>query len=693
MASTQEQWNGNVWINDQWTDEDKTQALKRLALTTPSEEQLKKQSQALSQFRRNAGTNWNVFYEQNQNKFFKDRHYLHKAFSLEFAWLYPDDEEVNDCIDGASTRGDTAQECSKAENVLKSQRSLEYWKQHDKIRVVEIGCGVGNAILPMLEQHSRLMEQQNKRSGIDNNAPLPQLHIHCLDFAPNAIQILKEDKRFESAASEGRATAHVYDLSSMHPSTISLDEQTTLANSADVAILLFCLSAIGPHPSQDISRAARHVIDMLRPGGVLVIRDYGRLDEAQLKLGKGNKELGENFYQKGDGTGCYYFELDDLRELFGNVSGETCSNKLDMLELDYIQRVYRNRGESTTRRRVWVHGRFKKPLHSSAETNKSASSLMQTFLNTSIQRWDNYYESQDEPSQTVSLNDAIFSKYPNNLLQIFPDEFKHWKSLLGLTNGSKRKLQGMNVESPGTPSIVIDLGCGKGNGTLLNILAQQQVQASLLEDVMKEHPCKVSESCHKLNVHFIDASSQAILKLRNDVRYKYVESDDSTCVSSKVYDITTSKLPHRLESLADTILLLYTLSAVGPYQHQMIQKQNNKLECALENIAKMLKPGGIVLFRDFGRYDDDQLQLNSCFGSQICNNFYFRDDSKGTAVYFFSMDEVRNMFTRTGFEVLQLDCLRRPYTKSGKNCKDLSMNGGAMKRTRIWIHGRFRKSI
>ena len=55
--------------------------------------------------------------------------------------------------------------------------------------------------------------------------------------------------------------------------------QEGLANSADVAILLFCLSAIGPHPSPSLSRAAKHAIDMLRPGGTLVIRDYGRLDE------------------------------------------------------------------------------------------------------------------------------------------------------------------------------------------------------------------------------------------------------------------------------------------------------------------------------------------------------------------------------------------------------------------------------
>jgi tRNAThr (cytosine32-N3)-methyltransferase len=137
---------------------------------------------------------------------------------------------------------------------------------------------------------------------------------------------LKLDPRFQSAEKEGRATAHVYDLSSTHPSQVNLE------NTADVAILLFCLSAIGPHPSAALSRASRHVIDILKPGGTLVIRDYGRLDEAQMKLSRGEKKIDENFYRKGDGTGCYYFELEDLKDLFVNDQ-----NGLELLELEYVR--------------------------------------------------------------------------------------------------------------------------------------------------------------------------------------------------------------------------------------------------------------------------------------------------------------------------------------------------------------------
>lgn len=215
-----------------------------------------------------ASSNWNAFYRQNRANFFKDRHYLHKAFPEEFGWLYdqpdsladPGIVQANDSTDGAV-------------GVIKKFDSADVTTNDPDaiVRVVEIGCGVGNAILPLVDQHSELMKrfhESNGRSSCKAVRRPPELHIHCLDFAPTAIELLTDDNRFQTAAKEGRATAHVYDLSSTHPSTIhiGMDEQClrranqssqVLAESADVAILLFCISAIGPHPSPSLSRAAR----------------------------------------------------------------------------------------------------------------------------------------------------------------------------------------------------------------------------------------------------------------------------------------------------------------------------------------------------------------------------------------------------------------------------------------------------
>ena len=310
------------WRNDEWTEDDFHQAKElleksRYMCEIPKRFRFNKDQKK----KQDIAQHWNRFYQHHQTNFFNDRHYLSKAFPHEFsASSSPQDKDV---------------------------------------LLVEIGCGVGNNVLPLLER-------------------FPRWTIYGYDFSPVAVNLLRQDPRFQQASC--RAHASVWDISTPTPSLSEMEAQedddhhgecndsdhhgpvssssslsslpptVSLREKADIVTLLFCLSALSP---TDQRTAAQNMMLLLKPGGVLVFRDYGRYDQAQMKLGTSrSKQLDDNFYVKSDGTRCYYFTLQDLTRLFGN--------ELETLELGYIRRVYHNRSNQQQRRRVWVQARFKK---------------------------------------------------------------------------------------------------------------------------------------------------------------------------------------------------------------------------------------------------------------------------------------------------------------------------------------------
>ena len=51
-------------------------------------------------------------------------------------------------------------------------------------------------------------------------------------------------------------------------------------------------------------------VQVLKPGGLLLFRDYGLYDHAMLRFGKGHK-ISEHFYVRQDGTRAFYFSEGD----------------------------------------------------------------------------------------------------------------------------------------------------------------------------------------------------------------------------------------------------------------------------------------------------------------------------------------------------------------------------------------------
>jgi len=283
----------------------------------------------IDKYEKEAGSNWDKFYKSHQTNFFKDRHYLEKAFPDEFGVVYGKygSAEALSVVDG----GDG--------------------EQCEHFTIVEIGCGVGNTVLPLLELDPYINVDKMDIAEPPNPEKRRRVSVWGLDFSKVAVDLLQKDERYMKAHAEKRAKSAVWDITKTHPGHIS----TELDNSSDISLLLFCLSAVSP---ERMSQAANHVAATLKPGGTLILRDYGRFDEAQMKLGSGRgKRLTENFYVKHDSTRVYFFDLDDLESLFGSDGAG-----LETIDIRYIQRVYTNRSENSERRRVWVQARFRKPL-------------------------------------------------------------------------------------------------------------------------------------------------------------------------------------------------------------------------------------------------------------------------------------------------------------------------------------------
>lgn len=150
--------------------------------------------------------------------------------------------------------------------------------------LLEVGCGVGNFFYPLLSQDSSLF-------------------VYACDFSPRAINLVKSHQLYD----ENRINAFVCDITNEE----ALNEIPK--SSVDIVTLIFVLSAIHPKHYHVVLKS---LYSVLKSGGVVLFRDYGLYDMAQLRFKPGHK-ISENFYMRQDGTRLLsthlYFRLIDFR--------------------------------------------------------------------------------------------------------------------------------------------------------------------------------------------------------------------------------------------------------------------------------------------------------------------------------------------------------------------------------------------
>ncbi|CAN9505423.1 unnamed protein product [Ophioblennius macclurei] len=317
LTDPREVFQHNAWDNVEWTDEQEAAAKKKVLENSqplPAEKQ--------EEYDSRANEYWNDFYTIHENRFFKDRHWLFTEFP-ELApqcSLYQGPDPDASSTELLQKDGADQNHCTKLANLSLSDG--EFPGSSAAYRILEVGCGVGNTVFPILKTNND-----------------PGLFVYCCDFSSTAVELVKTNPEYDP----GRCFAFVHDLSDVDANYPVPD------GTLDVVVLIFVLSALHPDKMQaSISRLAR----LLKPGGVILLRDYGRYDMAQLRFKKG-RCLSENFYVRGDGTRVYFFTQDELHELFSEAG-------LDKVQCLVDRRLQVNRGKQLTMYRVWIQCKYRK---------------------------------------------------------------------------------------------------------------------------------------------------------------------------------------------------------------------------------------------------------------------------------------------------------------------------------------------
>lgn len=187
-------------------------------------------------YRKEAAKSWDLFYKRNDTRFFRDRHWIGREFP-------------------------------------------EIFSAHS---LLEVGCGVGNFILPLMQEASNLQ------------------HVWACDFSPRAIEHVQQDPRCQA----DRMSVFVADVSKDDGRLEAL-EQTF-----DIIAAIFVCSALPPERHRWVFQ---RISNLLNPGGMFIMRDYAAEDAAQRRF-KSDRQLDERFFVRQDGTFSYFFTPQEIQE-------------------------------------------------------------------------------------------------------------------------------------------------------------------------------------------------------------------------------------------------------------------------------------------------------------------------------------------------------------------------------------------
>ncbi|KAI9668251.1 MAG: hypothetical protein M1821_001071 [Bathelium mastoideum] len=236
--------------------------------------------------------------------------------------------------------------------------------------LLEVGAGAGNTAFPILR------ENENE-----------ELRVHACDFSKKAVEVMRKSEHYN----EKIMRADVWDVAGTGENAMPPGLEP---GSVDVVLMIFIFSALAP---DQWAQAVRNILSVLKPGGQVLFRDYGRGDLSQIRF-KRERWMQENFYVRGDGTRVYFFDKDELEQIWtgglsqpsidqpkdtatqtkneGFPKADTTADNLradggpsfDVENIGVDRRMLVNRQRRLKMYRVWLQAVFRRPIQEQNST-------------------------------------------------------------------------------------------------------------------------------------------------------------------------------------------------------------------------------------------------------------------------------------------------------------------------------------
>ncbi|KAH9601706.1 hypothetical protein LSM04_006357 [Trypanosoma melophagium] len=261
--------------------------------------------------------NWDLYYRNNTINGYRDRHYIIREF-----------HELREKLEQLQR--------AKASVKIESSESTKEASLFENVLWMEAGCGVGNAILPILEEYGNT----------------PGWGIVGFDISSVAIALLREKRLALPFHMQQKLVVRV-----LNP----VEESITISNSSststssfiekpvDFVSMIFVLCSI---PVDKHELVLQRIASCVKDGGIFFFRDYCVDDHAEKRFST-HRQVEENTFTRSNGTLSHFFSLAEVRNLF-QASG------FEVIDLSVVEREVQNRREGMSLHRRFLQGRFRK---------------------------------------------------------------------------------------------------------------------------------------------------------------------------------------------------------------------------------------------------------------------------------------------------------------------------------------------